>query len=55
MSIVAPVEKQFAAYNAHDIEMFVACFSEDFTAWRMPATSLPPLAEALRILQPASF
>ena len=39
MSIVAPVERQFAAYNAHDIDIFAACFSEDFTAWRMPATS----------------
>lgn len=49
LSIVAPVERQFAAYNAHDIDTFAACFSEDFTAWRMPATSPSTLGrEALR-------
>ncbi|MCI1034468.1 nuclear transport factor 2 family protein [Raoultella terrigena] len=32
-----PVEKQFKAYNAHDINQFIACFSEDFKAYRMPA------------------
>ncbi|MFS2224842.1 nuclear transport factor 2 family protein [Pantoea sp. B65] len=37
MSVITPVEKQFIAYNAHDLEAFLACFSEDFTAWRMPA------------------
>ncbi|SCC53857.1 SnoaL-like domain-containing protein [Kosakonia oryziphila] len=49
MSVVSPVEQQFAAYNAHDIEAFVACFSEDFTAYRLPSTS-PSLQgrEALR-------
>ncbi|MGG7448843.1 nuclear transport factor 2 family protein [Kosakonia oryzendophytica] len=49
MSVVIPVEKQFAAYNAHDIDAFAACFSEDFTAWRMPADE-PTLQgrEALR-------
>ncbi|WJV37967.1 nuclear transport factor 2 family protein [Raoultella terrigena] len=34
-----PVEKQFKAYNAHDINQFIACFSEDFKAYRMPAES----------------
>lgn len=38
MSVVSPVEKQFAAYNAHDIEAFTACFSEDFIAYRLPST-----------------
>ncbi|KAB7898623.1 steroid delta-isomerase [Rouxiella sp. S1S-2] len=33
-----PVEQQFYAYNQHDLETFVACFSETFTAYRMPAT-----------------
>lgn len=39
MSVTLPVEKQFAAYNAHDLPAFIACFSENFTAWRMPADS----------------
>lgn len=39
MSVTAPVEAQFAAYNAHDLTGFVACFSADFTAWRMPASA----------------
>lgn len=49
MSVVSPVEQQFAAYNTHDIEAFVACFSEDFTAYRLPSTA-PSLQgqEALR-------
>lgn len=49
MSVVSPVEQQLAAYNAHNIEAFVACFSEDFTAYRLPST-VPSLQgrEALR-------
>ncbi|QYM98135.1 nuclear transport factor 2 family protein [Dickeya ananatis] len=39
MSIVEPVEKQFAAYNAHDLAAFSACFHEHFRAYRMPAES----------------
>jgi len=39
MSVVSPVEAQFVAYNAHDIEAFVACFAEDFKGYRMPAES----------------
>lgn len=30
MPVVSPVEAQFAAYHAHDIEAFDACFAEDF-------------------------
>ncbi|MBX9446827.1 nuclear transport factor 2 family protein [Dickeya chrysanthemi] len=39
MSIIAPVEKQFAAYNAHDLAAFSACFHENFRAYRMPSES----------------
>jgi len=39
MSVESPVEAQFAAYNAHDIEAFILCFSEDFKAYRMPSES----------------
>lgn len=35
--IAAPVIQQFEAYNRHDLEAFLACFSEDFRSWRMPA------------------
>lgn len=36
MSVITPVEAQMAAYNAHDLESFVACFAEEFKAYRMP-------------------
>jgi len=39
MSVESPVEAQFVAYNAHDIEAFILCFSEDFKGYRMPAES----------------
>lgn len=29
MSAVAPVERQFAAYNARDLDAFCACYTED--------------------------
>lgn len=37
MSFDSPVKAQFEAYNAHDIEAFMSCFSEDFKGYRMPA------------------
>ncbi|ARW83605.1 MULTISPECIES: nuclear transport factor 2 family protein [Aeromonas] len=36
MSVTLPVEAQFAAYNAHDLDAFLACFAEDFKGYRMP-------------------
>lgn len=36
--VLSAVEQQFHAYNQHDLGKFVACFSESFTAYRMPAT-----------------
>lgn len=36
MSVTQPVEAQFAAYNAHDLDAFMACFTEDFKGYRMP-------------------
>ena len=35
--IAAPVVRQFEAYNRHDLEAFLACFSDDFRSWRIPA------------------
>ncbi|MEL7628251.1 nuclear transport factor 2 family protein [Pectobacterium aroidearum] len=37
MSPELPVAAQFKAYNEHDIDAFVACFSPDFKAYRMPS------------------
>lgn len=37
MSVDFPVKMQFEAYNAHDIEAFMSCFSDDFKGYRMPA------------------
>ncbi|PKC36320.1 steroid delta-isomerase [Pantoea ananatis 15320] len=37
MSVTRPVAAQFEAYNAHDIEAFMACFAKDFKGYRMPA------------------
>jgi len=34
---VAVVERQLAAYNARDLEGFLACYAEDITAWRVPS------------------
>lgn len=39
MSVNSPVQAQFEAYNAHDIEAFMSCFSEDFKGYRMPSES----------------
>ncbi|RYC40982.1 nuclear transport factor 2 family protein [Pectobacterium zantedeschiae] len=39
MSVDSPVKAQFEAYNAHDIEAFMSCFSEDFKGYRMPSES----------------
>ncbi|MGM3173453.1 nuclear transport factor 2 family protein [Dickeya lacustris] len=40
MSVITPVEKQFSAYNAHDLVAFAACFHDDFQAYRMPENRL---------------
>ncbi|MDF7651813.1 nuclear transport factor 2 family protein [Erwiniaceae bacterium L1_54_3] len=37
MSSDSPVKAQFEAYNAHDIEAFMSCFSDDFKGYRMPS------------------
>ncbi|CNI10626.1 nuclear transport factor 2 family protein [Yersinia pekkanenii] len=34
-----PIEKQFHAYNQHDLTAFVANFSDSFVAYRMPSTT----------------
>lgn len=49
MSASQPVQAQLEAYNSHDIEAFLACFSEQFKAYRMPAESPSTVGkEALR-------
>ncbi len=34
-----PVEKQFYAYNQHDLTAFLANFSDSFIAYRMPSST----------------
>ena len=38
MSAVLPVQRQLDAYNAHDIEKFVAEYTDDVRVFRPPAT-----------------
>lgn len=38
MSVILPVEQQYHAYNAHDLDAFICCFSDDFVSYRMPDT-----------------
>lgn len=38
MSPEAVVQEQLDAYNARDLERFVAVFSDDVQCWRLPAT-----------------
>lgn len=37
-SVIDVVQRQFEAYNAHDLERFVACYSATVRAFRPPAT-----------------
>lgn len=37
-NVTAVIEKQFYAYNQHDLKTFISCFSESFTAYRMPSS-----------------
>jgi hypothetical protein len=37
MNPVDPVQRQLEAYNARDLEQFVACYTEDVQLYRMPA------------------
>ncbi|WP_420541790.1 nuclear transport factor 2 family protein [Pectobacterium polonicum] len=37
MSPELVVAAQFKAYNEHDIDAFMVCFSPDFKAYRMPS------------------
>lgn len=39
MSVESPVKAQFEAYNAHDIDAFMSCFSDAFKGYRMPTES----------------
>lgn len=39
MSVESIAQAQFDAHNAHDIEGFISCFSEEFKGYRMPAES----------------
>ena len=40
---VSLVERQFDAYNAHDLEAFIACYAEDVQIFRLPVRE-PALA-----------
>jgi hypothetical protein len=44
------VQRQLEAYNAHDLEAFVATYAEDATIFRMPASS-PTMAAHAAIAQ----
>ena len=46
MSAELPVAAQFAAYNAHDIDAFMACFAEAFRGYRMPTESPSTVGKA---------
>jgi hypothetical protein len=35
-----PVQAQLEAYNAQDVERFVACYTEDVEAFELPAATL---------------
>ncbi|WP_192456442.1 nuclear transport factor 2 family protein [Musicola keenii] len=49
MSVIIPVQEQFEAYNARDLARFIACYSDNFRAYRMPATS--PFIEGKIVLE----
>jgi len=36
--VVGPVQRQLDAYNAHDLERFLAEYADDVQVFRMPAT-----------------
>jgi hypothetical protein len=38
MTPEALVQEQLDAYNARDLQRFVACYADDVTVWRLPAT-----------------
>lgn len=40
------VQAQLDAYNAHDIDRFVACFSDDVRLYRMPAQAPGTIGKA---------
>lgn len=42
----AVVERQLGAYNAHDLEAFAACYSEDVELYDFPATLREPGGKA---------
>ncbi|TZF88914.1 steroid delta-isomerase [Lysobacter lacus] len=39
MSPEAVVQRQFDAYNRHDLDAFMATYRDDARVWRMPATA----------------
>lgn len=43
MTPIDLVQRQLDAYNAHDLDAFCACFTDDVRTWRMPDTSSPAL------------
>ncbi|MGI8465048.1 nuclear transport factor 2 family protein [Pectobacterium punjabense] len=49
MSPELVVAAQFKAYNEHDIDAFMVCFSSDFKAYRMPSET--PSMEGKEVLR----
>jgi hypothetical protein len=42
------VQRQLEAYNARDLEAFLACYADDAKLWRAPSTLTESGKEALR-------
>ena len=56
MSPAATVQRQLEAFNAHDLEGFLALFSEDLEVAEVPAGTAAPMGKArLRELYAARF
>lgn len=46
MSVESIVKAQFEAYNAHDIDGFISCFSDEFKGYRMPTETPSTIGKA---------
>lgn len=55
MSALAPVEAQLAAYNARDVDAFLACYATEVVAEDGPGTVLMSGREEMRAAYARSF
>lgn len=46
MSVESIVKAQFEAYNAHYIDGFISCFSDEFKGYRMPTETPSTIGKA---------